>query len=139
MSDTLRKIASEVVDLAKKRGATAADAFVREDESFRVTVRHGEVEKLKESASGKLRLRVFVGKRTATSQTSDLSQQHVAKLVDETVEMAAITSEDESGGLPDESFYPTSLPELQLSDPAWGELTPEQRIELARNTEASAL
>ena len=93
-----------MVDRAKSKGATAADAFLREDESFSVTVRHGEVEKLKESVSSKLRLRVFVGKRTATSQTSDLSHGQVAKLVDETVEMARLTSEDESGGLPDRIF-----------------------------------
>jgi len=138
MNDALAEIASQVVERAKSKGATAADAFLREDESFRVTVRHGEVEKLKESASSKLRLRVFVGKRTATSQTTDLSRQQVAKLVDETLEMATLTSEDESGGLPDKSSHPTILPDLQLKDPAWDDLTPEQRIKLAKEAETAA-
>ena len=65
MIDTLKGKAQHVTDYARQKGATAADAFIQEDESFAVTVRKGEVETLKESVSRSLRLRVFVGKRTA--------------------------------------------------------------------------
>ena len=138
MSDTLKEIVQQVVDRARRSGATAADAFIREDETFSVTVRLGEVEKLKEAVSRNLRLRIFLGKRTATSQTSDLSSDRVSMLVDETLEMARLTSEDESGGLPEKASYPSEVPDLALADPAWDDLTPEQRIGLARQAEASA-
>ena len=105
MIDVLKRTAQHVVERAKKQGATAADVFIQENESFSVTVRQGDVEKLKEAISRSLRLRLFVGKRTATSQTSDFSPALVDKLVDETVEMARLTSEDESGGLPDADAY----------------------------------
>jgi PmbA protein len=88
--DTARQTARR----ASERGATAADVFVEEGETFSVTVRMGEVETIKEAVSRLLRLRVFVGRRTATSQTSDLSPAVVAQLVDETVGMARLTSED---------------------------------------------
>ena len=138
MKEPLQQIAREVVKRATTKGATAADAFLREDETFGVTVRKGEVEKLKEAVSRTLRLRVFLGKRVATSQTSDISLDRIEKLVDDTVEMARLTSEDESGGLPDESAYSQDTPNLRLSDPEWEELKPEQRIDLARRAEASA-
>src|SRR5262252_8601895 len=96
----LQNIALRVIERAKTNGASAADAMIREDDTFSVTVRMGEVETLKEAISRSLMLRVFVGKRTATSHTSDLSPAVVQQLVDETVEMAKLTSEDESGGLP---------------------------------------
>ena len=118
MRDTLKEIVQQVVDRARRSGATAADAFLREDETFSVTVRLGEVEKLKEAVSRNLRLRIFLGKRTATSQTSDLSSDRVGMLVDETLEMARLTSEDESGGLPEKSSYPSEVPDLALADPA---------------------
>jgi PmbA protein len=137
VSGALKEIVQQVVDRAKAKGATA-DAFLREDETFSVKVRRGEVEKLKESVSRGLGLRVFLGKRTATSQTSDLSMDRIGRLVDETVEMARLTSEDDSGGLPDASFYPCDVPDLRLADPAWEDLKPEQRIELARRAEAAA-
>ena len=138
MISALKEIARRVVDRAKEKGASAADAFLREDETFGVTVRRGEVEKLKEAVSQNLRLRVFLCNRTATSQTSDLSPSRVDQLVDETVEMAHLTSADESGGLPDEDAYPTEVPDLRLSDPTWSSLSPDQRIDLARRAEAAA-
>src|SRR4030095_16446143 len=138
MIDVLKAIARHVVDRAKERGATAADAFLREDETFGVTVRRGEIEKLREAVSQNLRLRVFLGNRSATSQTSDLSPDRIDQLVDETVEMAHLTSSDESGGLPGEDTYPTEVPDLHLADPAWNNLSPEQRIDLARRAEAAA-
>src|SRR6187549_1864498 len=98
--DPLKEAADAVVRRAKAQGATAADVFIQQDDTFSVTVRMGEVETLKEAISKGLRLRIFVGKRTATSQTSDFSAAVLNKLVDETVEMARITSEDDSGGLP---------------------------------------
>ena len=138
MTEALKQTAQLVVERARKKGASAADAFIREDETFSVTVRRGEVEKLKEAVSRSLRLRVFLGKRTATSQTSDLSPAVVEKLVDESVEMARLTSEDDSSGLPDEAAYPKDIPDLQLADSAWDTLGPAQRIELARQAEAAS-
>ncbi|MBI4475083.1 MAG: TldD/PmbA family protein [Acidobacteria bacterium] len=113
--------------------------MIREDDSFAVKVRMGDVETLKESLSRHLLLRVFVGKRNATSHTSDLSPAVVDRLVDETVEMARLTSEDDSGGLPDESVFKKEFPDLNLCDPEWEELTPEQKIDFALRAERAAL
>jgi PmbA protein len=135
----LQHTAQHVIQRAKKSGATAADVMIREEDTFSVTVRMGEIETLKEAISRNLMLRVFVGKRTATSHTSDLSEGPIDKLVDETVEMARLTSEDQSGGLPEESSFHGNFPDLNLLDPAWESLTPEQRIDLAVRAEAAAL
>lgn len=135
----LQDTADHVIDRAKKSGATAADAMIREDDTFSVTVRMGEIETLKEAISRGLMLRVFVGKRTATSHTSDLSPAVIDRLVDETVEMARLTSEDDSGGLPQESVFRRDFPELNLLDPTWENLSPEQRIALAVEAESAAL
>src|SRR2546426_8302858 len=120
----LQQTAQHVIDQARKGGASAADVMIREDDSFSVTVRMGEVETLKEAISRSLMLRVFIGKRTATSHTSDLSAQVVDQLVDETVEMARLTSEDQSGGLPDQAIQRNGFPDLNLLDPSWDALTP---------------
>ena len=137
--DGHRTIAEQVVHRAKQKGASGVDAFIREEETFSVTVRMGEVETLKEAVSRGLRLRVFLGKRTAISQTSDLTPAVVDKLVDETVEMARLTSEDESGGLPDAAVFGSEFPDLQLADASWNHLKPEERIDWARRAEAAAL
>src|SRR5881296_4466873 len=120
----LQQKAQHVIDRARKSGATAADVMIREDDSFSVTVRMGEIETLKEAISRNLMLRVFIGKRTATSHTSDISGPVVDRIVDETVEMARLTSEDESGGLPEAGFFQSHFPDLNLFDPSWERLTP---------------
>src|SRR5438876_9872975 len=121
----LQQKAQHVIDRARKSGATAADVMIREDDSFSVSVRMGEIETLKEAISRSLLLRVFVGKRTATSHTSDLSEELIDQLVDETIQMAKLTSEDNSGGLPDQSVFQSDFPDLNLLDPEWEKLKPE--------------
>jgi PmbA protein len=137
--DELRHTAEQVIDRAKRAGATSADLLIRQDDAFSVSVRMGEVETLKEAISRELLLRVFVGQRTATSNTSDLSPALLDSLVDETVQMARITSEDASGGLPDPAVFSSTFPDLDLFDDSWETLTPDQRIDIARRAEAAAL
>jgi len=139
MTQDLKETAEYIVRRAIAKGASDADTFIREEDSFSVTVRMGEVETLKESISRGLRLRLFVGKRTATSQTSDLSPAVLDSLVDETVEMARLTSEDQSGGLPEQSTLASNIPDLQLVDSDWDSFSPEQRIDWARRAEAAAM
>jgi PmbA protein len=136
---SLLDITQHVIDRAKKGGASEADVMIREDDTFSVSVRMTEIETLKEAISRSLMLRVFVGKRTATSHTSDISESVVDKLVDETIEMARLTSEDLSGGLPEAAVFQRDFPDLNLLDTSWESLTPEERISLAVRTEKAAL
>src|SRR5262245_995404 len=119
MSRDLSESAEQVVRRAKQKGASDADVYIREEERFSVSVRMGEVETLKEAVSRGLRLRVFLGKRTATSQTSDISPAVLDKLVDESVEMARLTSEDQSGGLPERTAEDFDIAGLELVDSSW--------------------
>ena len=135
----LKATVDQVIASAKKSGATDADVMIREDDSFSVTVRMGEVETLKEAISRSLLLRIFIGHRTATSHTSDLTAAAVERLVEETVEMAKLTSEDASAGLPDAATQRSEFPDLRLLDRSWETLSPAQRIDLAIRTERAAL
>src|SRR5262245_53173981 len=138
MSDLLNT-AQHAIERARKSGASAADAMIREENTFSVTVRMQEVETVKEAISRSLLLRVFIGKRTATSHTSDLSEPVVEGLVDESVDMARLTSAAQSGGLPETAVHRRSSAELNLLDLSWENLTPQQRIDLAIETESAAL
>ena len=123
---------------ARAEGATDADALVVSGTDFSVTVRKGEVEKLTDAGSKALGLRVFVGKRTATSYSSDFSTSALTRLVAETVAMARVTGEDAAAGLPDET-EPFDSADLGLHDPSPAALLTAERIERARCAEAAAL
>jgi hypothetical protein len=133
-----RDLAAELLKAARAAGADEADTIVSEGTEFSVTVRKGEIETLTEAGSKALGLRVFVGKRTASTYTSDFSWPTLLRLTEEAVGMARATSEDAAAGLPEETFPPEDV-ELALFDASALELPPAERIERARRAEAAAL
>jgi PmbA protein len=135
----LRDLATELLKTALAAGADAADTLVAEGTEFSVTVRKGEIETLTDAGSKALGLRVFVGRRTASSYTSDFSWPALRRLVEETVAMARATSEDPAAGLPEETPPPEQDLDLGLHDPSPAALPTVERIERARRAEAAAL
>lgn len=133
-----RDLASDVLARARAAGADAADVLVTQGTDFSITVRKGQVETLKEAGSKALGLRVFVGRRTASSYTSDFSPGSLQALVSEAVAIARATGEDPAAGLPDEMVPPEAV-ELGLYDPSPAALPTAERIERARAAEAAAL
>jgi PmbA protein len=133
-----RDLAADVLARTRAEGAGAADVIIGEGTDFSVTVRKGEVDTLKEAGSKALGLRVFVGRRTATSYTSDFSRDALEEFVRGAVAMARVTSEDPAAGLPDE-VAPAEEVDLGLFDPTPGALPTAERIERARRAEAAAL
>ncbi len=133
-----RDLAQDLLKKAMAAGASAADVLVAEGTEFSVTIRKGEIETLKEAGSKALGVRVFVGKRTASSYTSDFSPAALAALVGETVAMARATGEDAAAGLPDETV-PAEEVDLGLHDPSVTAVPVAERIERARRAEAAAL
>jgi len=133
-----KEFASDVVNRAIKRGASAADIVIRERTEFSVAVRVGEVEKLKQSTDQGLGLRVLIDGRQASVSGSDFSPDAVSSLIDEAVELARLTSPDDTAGLPDPRELATSIPDLDLYDEAIVSLSTEEQIEMALRAERAA-
>jgi PmbA protein len=133
-----RNLAEDLLRAARAGGATDADLVIAAGSDFSVTVRNGEVEKLTDAGSKALGLRVFAGKRTAISYTSDFSPPALAALVRDAVAMARAAGEDDAAGLPDET-EPDEAVDLELHDPSPLALPTSERIEWARRAEAAAL
>ncbi|HZP04020.1 MAG TPA: TldD/PmbA family protein [Terracidiphilus sp.] len=135
----LESLAADVVAQAMKAGATDAEAVVREGDEFSVNVRMGEVETLKESGSRGLGLRVFLGKRSASASTSDLTADGIRQLVEGAMALAKVTEEDAFNGLPETSEFGSIPDDLHLYYDDVYSLSGSERIEWARRAEAAAL
>ncbi len=135
----LVSLAADVVARAVKAGASDAEAVVREGDEFSVNVRMGEVETLKESGSRGLGLRVFLGKRSATSSTSDLTSDGIRQLVEGAMALVEITEEDPFNGLPETAEFGALTEDLRLYYDDVYSLDGKDRIEWARRAEAAAL
>ena len=135
----LESLAADVVARAVKAGATDAEAVVREGDEFSVNVRMGEVETLKESGSRGLGLRVFMGKRSATASTSDLTADGIRQLIEGAMALVKVTEEDPFTGLPEAEEFGTLLGDLHLYYDDVYSLDGKERIDWARRAEAAAL
>ena len=135
----LESLAADVVALAMKAGASDAEAVAREGDEFSVNVRMGEVETLKESGSRGLGLRVFLGKRSGSASTSDLTAAGIRQLVEGALALARVTEEDRFTGLPETSEFGSIAEDQHLYYEDVYSLAGPERIEWARRAEAAAL
>ncbi|MES2057424.1 MAG: TldD/PmbA family protein [Pseudomonadota bacterium] len=124
-TDQARDRAADIVARAKAAGADAADAVYAADTALDVSVRLGALEDVGRSESAELGLRVFVGQRSASVSTSDLSADALKALVDRAVAMAREAPEDAWAGLaPADRLMRGNAPQLDLDD--GGEVTPPE-------------
>jgi PmbA protein len=135
----LESLAADVVARAVKAGASDAEAVAREGDEFSVNVRLGEVETLKESGSRALGLRVFQGKRSASTSTSDLTPEGIQLLVDGALALVKVTEEDPLNGLPEIGEFGAIEEDQHLYFEDVYSLSGPERIQWARRCEAAAI
>jgi PmbA protein len=135
----LKALAIEVVERALKAGATDVEAAVSEGDEFSVAVRLGEVETLQESGSRGLGLKVYVGQRSASASTSDLTPDGIAQLVSGAMALAQVTEEDPWSGLADAADFGQIADDLHLYFEDVYSLPGAERIDRARRAEAASL
>jgi PmbA protein len=135
----LETLTTDVVAMAVKAGASDAEAVVSEGDEFSVNVRMGQVETLKESGSRGMGLRVFLGTRSASTSTSDLTPEGIRQLVDGALALVKVTEEDPFTGLAERGEFGSLVGDLHLYDEDVYSLAGAERIEWARRAEAAAL
>jgi PmbA protein len=113
-----RTIAESLVQRGIAAGATAADALYAGDRSSGVQVRLGELEDVSRSEGEQIGLRLFVGQRSATVASSDLSDESLGVLVERCLAMAREAPEDPFAGLaPEALLHRGEPPFLDADDP----------------------
>ena len=130
-----RNLASELVAALKKQGADAADAYITSSTGFNTTVRLGNIERLQQSTSKGLGLRVFKNGATALTFTTDFQGKTVNDLVRETLEIVKVSNADQYNGLAPKEFLGEFKGELMIFDESLAKLTPEKKIAMVREME----
>jgi PmbA protein len=135
----LKELAPDIVRRAMAGGATAAECAIREGDEFSTLVRLGQVETLKEAGSKSIGVRVFHGKRAASTYSSDFSREGLDRMLKSALELAKITSEDPYAGIPDADQLGQLSGDLDLYSADVYSLPGEERINYARRAEKAAL
>ncbi len=125
----LTERAAQAIELARRAGADEVFASADRSRDVEVQVRDGEIEKLEESTSRGLSLRLYVAGRYATYRTSDLRPEPLRSFVADAVAMTRALERDPFRVIPDPALYanrPTQ--DLELRDPAILALDMDTRI-----------
>jgi PmbA protein len=137
--ESLLELAADVVERARKGGADIAEAIARSGSELSTKVRLGEPELVEEAAHRSLGMRVIKQKRVALTSTSDLTPRGLDRFVKDALELVEISQEDPfAGPAAPELIAKGPFPELDLYDPAGGEVTAAQALELAKRGEQAA-
>ncbi len=136
-SEAAANRAVALIDRARRAGSDAADAVFSASASESVSVRLGQLEDVERSESEHISLRVFVGNRSASIGSSDMSDAALDELAARAVAMARLAPEDPYAGLaPQEMLFQGTAMSLDLEDPV--EPTPAQLREMATAAEEAA-
>ena len=134
-------LGAQVVERARAAGADLAEAAVSEGAHLSVKVRMGEPELVEEAGSKSLGLRVMRGQQVAVTYTSDLSEQGLARFIEDAIELAKLAQPDPFAGPPDPTLLSRAgdHSDLQLFDAAVDEIDAARAIDMAKRAESAAL
>ena len=132
----LKNLVQNLLDEAKKQGASSAEASLSVDNGLSVNARLGEVETIEHHCDQSLGVTVYFGKKKGSASTNDFSPDSIKETVKAACSIAGFSSEDEYAGLPDPEILATEFPELDRNYP-W-EVNAEAAIDIAIECEDAA-
>ena len=137
--DSLMSLAASLVERARRGGADVAEVVARAGSELSVRVRLGDTELVEEAGHRAVGMRVMKGKRVALTSTSDLTPAGLDRFISDALELADLSQEDPFAGPADpRELTKAPFPELDLFDPAMGELDAGQAIAMACKAEEAA-
>lgn len=132
----LQEQVQQIIDEAKRQGASACEVAVSLEQGLSTSVRQREVETVEFNRDQGFGITLYIGQRKGSASTSASGPQAIRETVAAALAIAKHTSEDESSGLADAALMARELPDFDLYH-AW-DISPEQAIEKALACEAAA-
>ena len=130
-----RQLASDVVAELKRQGADACDAFVALTSDFSTEVRLGRIEKLEQSISKGLGMRVFKGGAMAMTYTTDFNDKSVKSIASQALDIVKVSNPDEFNGLAPRESLGVYDGKLMLFDESIASIPTDRKIDMAREAE----
>jgi PmbA protein len=136
----LQELADWVIAQTLKAGANNCKVSLSKRRLVEINYRDRKPEVIKEATTKNLYLEVFINNRFAGQSTPDYRQSTLEGFINNVVESAKIMEEDPYRTLPDPKYYEgRSTADLQLNDPDYGQITPEERHQMVKTVEESCL
>lgn len=136
-SAELMDLCAWVLQSARQKGASAAEADLSESLGQNVQVRLQEIEQIEHQQDKSLDITVYVGQSKGRASTADLSHRAIEETVQAALDIAKYTAQDDCAGLADAALMATQFGDLDKYH-EW-DLSAQAAVELAKQCEAAAL
>lgn len=133
----LKSLAGDILQLAKKNGASEACVTIDANQGFSISARNQDVETVEYQQDKNVQVTVYFDHRVGVASTTDIRPQSLEQTVQAACHLAKYTDIDPCSGLPEPSELAMNYPEIPLSAP-W-ELSVEEAIQKAIECERIAL
>ncbi|HEU4596047.1 MAG TPA: TldD/PmbA family protein [Pyrinomonadaceae bacterium] len=134
-----RNLAAELVAAFRKQGVDACDVFIVNSSEFNTDVRLGKIEKLEQSISKGLGLRIIKNNATALTYTTDFADKSVKNLVNDSLEIVKVSNADQYNGLAPKEFLGVYDGKLQMFDDSLAGISPARKVEMAKEMEDAGM
>jgi len=134
------ELADWVISRTLKAGANDCRVNLSKRRTVEINYRDRKPEVIKEATTHGLYLEVFINNRFAGKSTPDFRTSTLEGFITDLIASASLMEEDPYRTLPDPKYYSgRSEADLQLSDPDYDQLTPEDRHSMTKAVEESCL
>jgi PmbA protein len=134
------ELADWVISRTKNAGANDCRVNISKRRLVEIKYRDRKPEVIKEATTQGLYLEVFINNRFAGQSTPDFRKTTLEGFITGVVESAKIMEEDPFRTLPDPKYYEGRLNvDLQLNDPDYSQLSPEERHNMVKTVEEACL
>jgi len=130
------KIAEELLNKARERGAEGAEFYFVEGESTSIEIKDGKVDAIKAAKEKGMSLRVLKNNAMGFSFSSNPSKKAVSSIIDSAFFSAESVTEDECNILPEGPFI---YPNVASYDTTFHSITVDEKIDMAMRMERAAI
>ena len=130
-----KKLAQWAMEYALKNGCQASKVSLYSGSSCSFEVRDMKIDRLHQASENSLVVQLYVDGRFGSFSTNRLDKNELEKFIKDNIDATRYLAEDKARTLPDESrYYKGGQPDLQLIDPDFDSIQPDDKKDLALKT-----
>lgn len=133
ITDENKRLAQWAMEYALKNGCQAAKVSLYSGSNTSFELRDAKMDKLQQASESGMSLYLYVDGRYGTYSTNRLDKKELESFIRNGIESTRYLSKDEARVLPDASrYYKGGKPDLQLLDPKFSKVHPDEKVALAK-------
>ncbi|HHV84916.1 MAG TPA: TldD/PmbA family protein [Petrimonas sp.] len=133
ISNENKKLAQWAMDYALKNGCQAAKVTLYAGSNTSFDLRDAKMDKLQQASESRMSLFLYVDGRYGTYSSNRLDKKELESFIKNGIDSTRYLAKDEARVLPEASrYYKGGKPDLQLLDPQFNAVNPDDKVALAK-------